>query len=740
VAEIILVPASLLSVGNLALCLIGSSVLPYRGKVGSFATSLILGMSLLCVTSYVLNLAQLDLRYFYWGFFFLGIAHAIYILFRFPWKNSARLIGGLSGNEVTIVEVAIASVVILAIVSLISLSTFNPGSDWDAVQLYLPMGKIVFEKGFLPAHSQEIGRDIVNFFLMGYAYGYAMTISGDFLFPPSILAISAVTLLGLVATTYEIAWGILRTRAVSLIAVAFTVTLPILAFYFAWTPRYVDVPSVFLAFGLILLVMNCIGKGIEARTTMILRNSCFGLIAFTAIGFKLQNLLILAPLAVLIIESITSIRKRALALLGLSVSFVFSIQWGLSYGTILSGLSSTGILSPIFVIVTESSLLLLSFVILSLRKPAITTPVVLKSFLPGVIIGFAIWFVRPWLLESTPFFPASLPNTPAYESARQTYSSIVRSLFPSSPLQYGLAIPYAGSDLAPLMLPLVLLGGYGLLRRRHLFVLKWVLLLNAAAILLTGYVDSRYALWTVPLSGILIGESIAFLKKRTTAAGQIIPLTVVILMSLGLGINSASPTIQAHIIPWFVLLPMAGLLYATIYVRGAITKCARKIRLGSFNFRLLTIATILVASIGLSIFAVTYSSLIIDDSKLQGLEPKYEEVYGFLRGNVSKGSTVLSVGFPGIYYRTGLNSVPLDDPEGLARLYPFTMESNLTIAVKQLTESGVSSIIVPTNNNSFWYGYFQSLKSGLPIVRALTTEPASRRAFVGSNYEVYLLS
>jgi hypothetical protein len=290
------------------------------------------------------------------------------------------------------------------------------------------------------------------------------------------------------------------------------------------------------------------------------------------------------------------------------------------------------------------------------------------------------------------------------------------------------------------MLPLVLLGGYGLLRRRHLFVLKWVLLLNAAAILLTGYVDSRYALWTVPLSGILIGESIAFLKKRTTAAGQIIPLTVVILMSLGLGVNSASPTIQAHIIPWFVLLPIAGLLYATISVRGAITKCARKIRLGSFNFRLLTIATIIVASIGLSIFAVTYSSLIIDDSKLQGLEPKYEEVYGFLRGNVSKGSTVLSVGFPGIYYRTGLNSVPLDDPEGLARLYPFTVESNLTIAVKQLTESGVSSIIVPTNNNSFWYGYFQSLKSGLPIVRVLTTEPASRRAFVGSNYEVYLLS
>jgi hypothetical protein len=730
----------LLSVGNLALRAIGGSVLPYKGKVESFATSLMLGISLLSVTSYVLNLARLDIRFFYWGFFFLGIAHAIYIVFRFPWKISARWTESLSNGEVTIVDAAIASVVILAIVSLIILSTFNPGSDWDAVQLYLPMGKIVFESGFLPTHSQEIGRDIVNFFLMGYTYGYAMTISGDFLFPPSILAISAVTLLGLAAATYEIAWRILQARAVSLIAVAFTVTLPILAFYFAWTPRYVDVPSVFLAFALILLVMNCAGKSIERRRTMFLRNSCIGLIAFTAIGFKLQNLLILTPMAVLIFESITSIKKRALALLGLCVSFVFSIQWGLTYGTILSGLSSAGTLSPIFVIVTESSLLLLSFVILSLRKTTITTPVVLRSFLPGVIIGFAAWFVRPTLLESTPFYPASLPNTPAYLSARQTYSSIVRSLFPSSPLQYGLAVPYVGSDLAPLMLPLIILGGYALLRRKQFFLVKWILLLNAAATLLTGYVDSRYALWAVPLSGILAGESISFLKKGTAAAGRIIPLIVVILMSLGLGTNSADPTIQAHVIPWFVLLPIAGLLYATICIRGEIAKFARKIKLGPSNFRLITIATILFASIGLSIFALTYSSLIIDYSKLQGLEPKYEEVYGFLRGSVSKGSTVLSVGFPGIYYRTGLNSVPLDDPEGLARLYPFTLESNLTIAENLLTQSGVSAIIVPTNNNSFWYGYLQSLKSGLPLVTALTNDAASRRAFVGSDYEVYLIS
>jgi hypothetical protein len=730
----------MLSMGNLALCLIGNSVLPCRGKVESFATSLMLGMSLLCVTSYVLNLAQVDIRFFYWGFFLLGTAYAIYRLLTIPWKNFSRLTGGFSSSRVTIVEVALVSVVILAMGSLIILSTFNPGSDWDAVQLYLPMGKIVFEKGFLPAHSQEIGRDIVNFFLMGYAYGYAMTISGDFLFPPSILAMSATTLLGFAATTYEIAWRFLRTRATSLTAVAFTVTLPILAFYFAWTPRYADVPSVFLAFGLILLVMNCIGRGVEKQITMILRNSCVGLIAFTAIGFKLQNLLVLAPIGVLIIESITSLKRRTLALLGLSVSFVFSIWWGLTYGTILSGLSSTGTLSPIFIIVAESSLLLLSFVILSLRKTAVITPAVLRSFLPGIIIGFAIWFVRPTLLESTPFFPASLPNTPAYVSARQTYSSIVRSLFPASPLQYGPAVPYVGSDLAPLLLPAILLGGYSLLRRRQLFLLKWVLLLNAAATLLTGFVDSRYTLWVVPLSGILIGESVAFLRIRRGVAGQVIPPIVVILMSLGLGSNSADPTIEAHILPWFVLLPIAGLLYTTILLLGRITKYAKRIRPSSSNFRLLAIATILFATIGLSIFALTYSSLIIDDSKLQGLEPKYEEVYKFLLENVSRGSTVLSVGFPGIYYRTGLNSVPLDDPEGLARLYPFSSESNLTAAVKQLTEIGISSIIVPTSNNSYWYGYFQSLKSGLPLVTELTTEPTSRQAFVGSNYEVYFFS
>jgi hypothetical protein len=699
-----------------------------------------LGVSALCVTSYILNLAQLDIRYFFWGFFLLGIAHTIYRLLRFPWKNPAKLIGSLSGQEVTIVELTIASVVALAIVSLIALSTFNPGSDWDAVQLYLPMGKIIFEKGFLPTHSQEIGRDIVNFFLMGYAYGYAMTISGNFLFPPSILAISAVTLLGLAATTYEIAWRILRARVGSLTAVAFTITLPILAFYFAWTPRYVDVPSVFLSFGLTLLVMNCTGKGIETRRTMILRNLCIGLLAFTAIGFKLQNLLTLVPIAILVLGSITSMKKRAVALLALSASFILSIEWGLAYGTILSGLSYTGTVAPIFVIVSESSILVSSFVILALRRKSTTTPVSLASFLPGIILGFASWFARPTLLESTPFFPASLPNTQAYASARQTYSSIVRSLFPSSPLQYGLAVPYVGSDLAPLLLPLIVLGGYGLLRRGHLFLLKWVLLLNAAAILLTGYVDSRYALWAVPLSGILIGESVAFLRKTTTADGHVVPLIVVILMSLGLGVNGADPTIRTHLMPWFVLLPVAGLIYSGISVREVIKKRAGKIEVSPLNFRRLTIVTILFASIGLSIFTLTYSNLTIDDLKLQGFEPKYEEVYGFLQGSVSKGSTVLSVGFPGIYYRTGLNSVPLDDPEGLARLYPFSLQTNVTVAVKQLTEIGVSSIIVPTSNNSFWYGYFQSLKTGLPIVTAMTTEPTSRRAFVGSNYEVYLLS
>jgi hypothetical protein len=263
-------------------------------------------------------------------------------------------------------------------------------------------------------------------------------------------------------------------------------------------------------------------------------------------------------------------------------------------------------------------------------------------------------------------------------------------------------------------------------------------LLNAAATLLTGYVDSRYALWAVPLSGILIGESVALLRKNTPAARHIIPLIAVILMSLGLGINSAGPTIQTHIIPLFFLLPTAGLLYAGIFVWG-VTKYAGKIRLRSHDFRVLITVTILFASVALSIFALTYGNLIINDSKLQALEPKYEEVYAFLAGNLSKGSTVLAVGFPGIYYRTGLNSVPLDDPEGLARLYPFASESNLTAAARQLREMGVSSIVVPTNHNTFWYGYFQSLKSGLPFVTTLTTEPASRRAFVGSNYEVYLL-
>ena len=691
------------------------------------------------MASYVLSLAQLDLRYFFWGFFFLGISYAIYSILRFPWKNSAKIIGSLSGNDVTHVEVAIASVLILAIASLIILSTFNPGSDWDAVQLYLPMGKIIFEKGFLPTHSQEIGRDIVNFFLMGYDYGYAMTISGDFLFPPSILAISWMTLLGLGATTYEIALKILRGRAESLLAVAFTMTLPIMAFYFAWTPRYVDVPSVFLAFSLILLMMNCIRNGTMGRMAGILRNSYVGIIAFTAIGFKLQNLLVLAPVAVLVLESITSTKKRVLGLAALSLSFVFSIQWGLTYGTILSGLSYTGTISPILVIVTESSLLLISCVILSIRKGVITTPVVLKSFLPGTILGYAIWFVRPTLQESTPFFPASLPNTPAYVSARQTYSSIVRSLFPSSLLQYGLAVPYLGSDLAPLLLPLISLGAFSLLRRKRLFALKWILLLNAAATLLTGYVDSRYALWVVPLSGILIGESVAFLRKNTVTARYVIPMIAMILMSLGLGVNSASPTIQTHIVPWLALLPMAGLLYASIFLWGA-TKYACKVRIGSLNFRMLITVTILLAGIGLSIFALTYSNLIIDNSRLQALEPKYEEVYKFLGGNVSKGSTVIAVGFPGIYYRTGLNSIPLDDPEGLARLYPFASEGNLTAAAKQLREMGVSSMVVPTNQNTFWYGYFQSLKSGLPLVTTLTTGPASRRAFAGINYEVYLLS
>lgn len=726
----------MLSVGNLALSLVKNSVLPIRGKLQSFSISLTLGISLFCVASYTLGLAQLDVRPFFWSFFFLGMGFAAYRLIRFPWKRSAAEIRDLSINRLSVAQVTFGCVFVIAIISLIVISTSNPGSDWDAVQLYLPMGRIVFENGFLPTHSQEIGRDIVNFFMMSYVDGYAMTVSGNFLFPISILTISWMTLIGLAATTYEIALKILGRNVESMVAVAFTLTLPIIAFYFAWTPRYVDVPSVFLAFSLILVILNCASNDPQRRAVLVLRNSCVGLIAFTAMGFKLQNLLALAPMLVLFIESVRSTKKKALTLIGMVITFVFAIAWGLNYGTILSDLAFTGTTSPVLVVVVESSVLLSLFLTLAARKDAVATLTRTVSFLPGAFLGYVLWFIRPTILESTPFYPASLPSTPAYLSARQTYSSIVRSLFPSSALQYGIAVPYLDPNVGPLLFPLIVLGGYSLLQRKHLFALKWVLLLNAAATILTGYVDSRYAIWAMPLSGILVGEAVIFLKKSFESSNHSFALTTLILMSLGLGVKSTVPTFLTGILPLFVLLSLIGSLYVALLVWSfAKRQAISRLTLG--RLRITMGITVLLAIMSISLFALTYGNLIIDNTRRQGLETRYEEVYAFLQGNIPKGTTVLAVGFPGIYYRTGLNSIPLDDPEGLARLYPFSSENNLTTAAEQLKDSGVSSIIVPTNQNNFWYGYYQSLKTGLPIVTTLTSQPVSRQAFAGSDYVVY---
>lgn len=696
-----------------------------------------LGISFLSVPSYILGIAQIDVRYFFWGFFILGMGFAAYAIVQAGRKSSTTRMIGLT-KRITSGQITVGAVLTMAVVSLVVLSTLNPGSDWDAVQLYLPMGKIVFENGFLPAHSLEIGRDIVNFFLMGYVDGYAMTISGSFLFPPSILAISWATLIGLAAAIYEIAFKILRRSVESLVAAAFVLTLPIISFYFAWTPRYVDIPSVFLAFSFVLQLLNFEAVSVKTRVGLALRNVLVGAVAFTAIGFKLQNLLILALVVTLLVGSVTSKRRRNLILAGVILGFAIAIDWGLTYGTVLSDLSYTGTTSPILVILVESSTLLLAFTILVLRGDNREITVAIRSFLPGVILGYALWFVRPTILESTPFYPASLPNTPAFVSARQTYSSVVRSLFSSSILQYGIAVPYLSLSLGPLILPLIGLGGYSLMRRKNAFTIKWVLLLNAAATLLTGYVDSRYAIWVIPLSGILVGESVAYLRARISSTSLSIASITLVLMSLGLGINGVSTPVEPNFLSWTVLLVLAGCLYAGILL----WRPARRALIPKFPSLTLHNATagaLLLACVSVSTFALTYGTLIVDDSKLQGLEPKYEEVYAFLQSNVSKGSTVLAVGFPGIYYRTGLNSIPLDDPEGLARLYPYSSENNLTAAAIHLKETGVSSIIVPTSQNTFWYGYYQSLESKLPIMTIITTGPVSQQAFVGSDYIVYRL-
>ncbi len=736
--DAILVPLSIVSVGNIGLKLCGRSVLPTHEKAQSFVLSLALGVSILSVTAFTLNIAQADVRPFFWAFYYLGIAFAILRLGHFFGQRRFHVRIGLLAKDDRIQVVGCLAVIALATGFLIVLSALSQHDNWDAVQLYLPMGKILFEKGLLPTHSQEIGRDIVNFFLGAYPYGYAMTISQSYLFPSSLLGIVSINLLGFIAATYSISYRILTNRAQALLAVAFVITLPVMAYYFSVVPYYVDIPSVFLAFALILCVFDLLNRRSDKTATLVATNIVIGIISFTAIGFKLQNLLVMAPITVLFLASLQSPRRKLLALGCLTFAFAISLLWGLTYGTVLSGLSSRGNLVPILVIAGEISTLLLCFGLVSVRdKFSLVTG--LRSFIPGIIGGFAAWFARPTLVESTPFFPASLPNSPQFGFARDAYYPITSSLFNSPLSQYGLAVPYLGPYVAPALMPLMMVGGYSLLRRSQNSVMGWILLLNAASILLTGYVDIRYTLWVVPLSGLLVGESVSFLGKKLRGSGAIIWAFPLLLMSLGVGVDVIAPTLYNNVLPTFTIIIAAGCVYATLLLWGRVPMFAHGIRRYLPDFRPKIIGAILLSGLCISLLCLSYGNLYVY-SRDRNVGAQYQEVYSFLQDSVPQGSTVLSIGFPGLYYRAGLNSIPLDDPEGLARLYPYTEANNYTLAVTRLrSEMGVSSIIVPTPTNGFWYGYFENLKTRLLLVSALTSGPLSHEAFLGTDYQVYLI-
>ncbi len=737
--DVILVPLSIVSVGNLGLKLSGNSVLPAYDKTQSFALSLALGVSILSVTGFTLNLAQADVRPFFWAFYYVGIAFGIFWLGLFFRRRRFRFEIRALERDLIIPIVGCLAVIVLATGFLIALSALNQRNDWDAVQLYLPMGKILFENGLLPIHSQEIGRDIVNFFLGAYAYGYAMTISGSFLFPRSLLGIVSINLFGFVAATYCISLKILKNAVQALLAAAFSVTLPVMAYYFSAVPHYVDIPSVFLAFALILCVFNRLNTSMRNTKILVSTNIVMGIISFTCIGFKLQNLLVMAPITVLLIASLGSPRRKLLALASLASVFVIALLWALTYGTVLSGLSSGGDIVPVVVVIGETSTLLILLGAMFIRDKF--SPVTgLRSFIPGIIGGYAAWFVRPTLIESTPFFPASLPSSPEFAFARNAYSSISSSLFNSPLSQYGLAAPYLGPYVAPLLLPLVAVGLFSLFRRSENFTIEWIVLVNAASIFLTGYVDIRYALWVAPLSGLLVGESVAFLNAKLKDSRTVIWVFPLLLMSLGLGVDSDTPTLYHHILPILAVITVASSVYASLLLWRPIRSFTCRMRSGLSDSRLRIIGTILLLGLGISLLSVTYGTLFVYD-RGRDVEPQYQEVYLFLEDHVPRGSTVLSIGFPAIYYRVGLNSIPMDDPEGLAQLYAYTRDTNSTIAVERLkSQMRVSSIIVPTDLNEFWYEYFEGLKSRVPLLSALTSEPLSHSAFVGLGYQVYLIS
>ncbi len=739
--DTVLAPVSILALGHLFLRLVGKATIPYSGKIQAYVLSLTLGFCLLSVVPFALNLAQLDARPFFWIFYTVGILYTIFFSVRVISRSKHWSPLGVSLSEERIPEITILAVAVIAAVSLIFLSALNPGNDWDAIQLYLPMGKIIFQNGILPVYSTQIGREFVNFFLIGYVYGYAMTISGNFLDPPSIIGIVSISLLGLMAATYELASLFLHALTDRLLATTYLLTLPLLAYYFAYDSRYADIPSVFLALGLVLLVFSYIRDGAVGKRIFMTRNLIVGMVTFVAIGYKLQNLLILPLLALLLFEKACTVRRRlhASGALLLTFAFVAALAW--SSGTVFGGLSAGGLQSPIVIIVAETMAVLLFFCVLFVKRPNTIQPSGLWAVLPGSLAGLVLWVARPTLLGLTPFFPVTLPSRPEFLFAKQTYSSIVSALFGSPLTQYGALVPYTSPYLGLVVLPLILTGAYSFLRRGQTFILKWVLLSIAAATLVTAYVDARYAFWVAPLSGILAGESMSFMRNRGEASFRGLSLLPLFVMAVGLAMFHEIRGLYQELFPLYLASGIVAAAYTVMLVSSSLRlrTFVRRISAGrAFNH---PYAIVLLACLCVSLFSFTYLSLIVEDQNTQGQQPDYGRVYAFLKQNVTRGSTVLSIGFPGIYYYTGLNSVPLDDPEGLAQLYKYANEANSSAAALQFSsDMHATSIVVPSAQYGYWYHYFTLLENRVPFVSDLASEPVSHIAFTTRLYYVYNIS